>query len=168
MGCNSRPSLPGRSRPCSRQSTESLEQGSQLVHPELRRALDCDLGAVAMLALRHCQSDWSSARRPRFLSRLSSPTLELEDVPRSVARRGIARRSEKWRYTHLQRQGDGHSGSGNWGAASLKKRLSRSPSIAGHAKGPATTLTACHGCLTDAGCFVFVTICRISFVTRPP
>src|SRR5271165_6216536 len=110
-----------------------------------------------------CQSDWSSTRRPRFLWRLSSPTLEIEDLPRSVARRGSARRSEKWRYTHLQREGDEHSGSGNRGAASLKKRLSRSPAIAEHAKGPATTLTACHGCLIDAGCFVFVAICPISF-----
>lgn len=119
-----------------------------------------------MLALRYCQSDWSSVRRPRFLSRLSSPTLGVAGLPRSVSRRGSARRSEKWRYTHLQREGDEHSGSGNRGAASLKKRLSRSPATAEHAKGPATTLTACHGCLIDAGCFVFAIIRPISFAAR--
>src|SRR5438046_2974561 len=58
---------------------------------------------------------------------------------------------------HLQRQGDEHSGSVNRGASSLKKR---SPSAAGHALGPPTTLTACHGCLMRPGSFVFVTICR--------
>lgn len=105
-----------------------------------------------------CQSALSSVRRPHFLSRLSCPILGVAVVPRSVARRGSARRSEKWRYTHLQREGDKHSGSGNRGAASLKKRLSRSPTIAGHAKGPATTLTECHGCLVGAAGFVFVTI----------
>lgn len=117
-----------------------------------------------------CQSDCSSARLPRFLSRLSSPTLEIGDAARSVARRGIARRSEKCRYTHLQRQGDEHSGSGNKGAASLKKRLSHSASIARHGWGPATTLTACHGCLIDAGSFVFVTIRQIPspFATTTP
>jgi hypothetical protein len=64
---------------------------------------------------------------------------------------------------HLQRQGDEHSGSGNCGASALKKRLSRSPSTAGQASGPAMTLIACHGCLVDAGSFVFVTIRRLSF-----
>src|SRR6266852_4390044 len=67
---------------------------------------------------------------------------------------------------HLQRQGDEHSGSGNRGASSLKKRLRRSPSIAGHAMAPATTLTACHGCLIGPGSFVFVTIRRLSFTVR--
>jgi len=62
---------------------------------------------------------------------------------------------------HLQRQADEHSLSGNWGASALKKRRSRSPMIGGHAMGPGTTLTACHGCLLDAGGFVFVTIHRI-------
>src|SRR6266404_4972387 len=32
--------------------------------------------------------------------------------------------------------------------------------------GPATTLTACHGCLIGPGSFVFVTIRRISFTVR--
>ncbi len=32
--------------------------------------------------------------------------------------------------------------------------------------GPATTLTACHGCLIGPGSFVFVTIGRISFAVR--
>src|SRR5271165_5268157 len=105
-----------------------------------------------------CQSDWSSTRRPRFLWRLSSPTLGIADLLRSVARRGSARRSEKWRYTHLQREGDEHSGRGNRGAASLKKRLSRSTAIAGHARGPATTLTACHCCLVGAAGLIFLTI----------
>ena len=63
---------------------------------------------------------------------------------------------------HLQRQGDEHSGSGNGGASLLKKRLRRSPSLAGHTLGPPTTLTACHGCLRGPGSFVFVTICRSS------
>jgi hypothetical protein len=67
---------------------------------------------------------------------------------------------------HLQSQGDEHSGSGNGGAPSLKKRLSRSLSVAGHAPGCPTTLTACHGCLRVPGSFVFVTICGTSYVTR--
>ena len=64
---------------------------------------------------------------------------------------------------HLQRQRDEHSGCGNGGASSLRKRLSRSASIAGHAMGPARTLTACHGCLRGPGSFGFVTICGSSF-----
>src|ERR1700694_5564942 len=67
---------------------------------------------------------------------------------------------------HLQRQGDEHTGCGNGGASSLKKRLSRPASIAGHATGPATTLTACHRCLKGPGSFVFVPICRSSFAIR--
>jgi len=67
---------------------------------------------------------------------------------------------------HLQRQGDEHAGSGNLGASSLKKRLSCSPSEAGHAHGPPTTLTACHGCLRGPGIFVFVTTCGSSYGIR--
>ena len=51
---------------------------------------------------------------------------------------------------HLQRQGDEHFAFGNGGASSLKKRLSRSASAAGHAAGPATTLTACQRCLKES------------------
>src|SRR6266568_2375952 len=46
---------------------------------------------------------------------------------------------------HLQRQADEHSGSGNRGASSDRKRLGPSVLTAGHAPGPSTTLTACHG-----------------------
>jgi hypothetical protein len=67
---------------------------------------------------------------------------------------------------HLQSQGDEHSESGNGGASSLKKRLSRSPAVAGHAPDCPTTLTACHGCLTGPGSFVFVTICGSSYAIR--
>jgi hypothetical protein len=67
---------------------------------------------------------------------------------------------------HLQSQGDEHSGSGNGGASSLKKRLSRIPSVAGHAPDWPTTLTACHGCLKGPGCFVFVAICGRSYAIR--
>jgi hypothetical protein len=65
----------------------------------------------------------------------------------------------------LQRQGEEHSGWGNGGASSLKKRLSRNASIAGHASDRATTLTACHCRLRGPGGFVFVIICR-SFAVR--
>jgi len=67
---------------------------------------------------------------------------------------------------HLQRQGDEHAGSGNRGAWSLKKRLSCSSSVAGHAPGPPTTLTACHGCLRGPGIFVFVTTCGSCYAIR--
>ena len=67
---------------------------------------------------------------------------------------------------HLQSEGIEHSGSGNRGASSLKKRLLRSPSVAGHAPDCPTTLTACHGCLKDSGSFDLVTICGSFYVIR--
>ena len=63
----------------------------------------------------------------------------------------------------MQREGNEHSGSGNGGASSLKKRLSPNPSAAGQTPECPTTLTACHFCLEDPGSFVFVTICGRSY-----
>jgi hypothetical protein len=67
---------------------------------------------------------------------------------------------------HLQSVGNEHSGSGNGGASSLKKRFPRRPSAAGHAPDCPTTLTACHVCLSIPVGLVLVTICGISYVIR--
>jgi hypothetical protein len=64
---------------------------------------------------------------------------------------------------HWQRHGEEHPGTGNGGASSLKKRLLRSRSAAGHALGLPTMATECHGCGIGSGSFAFRTIFRSVF-----